>query len=162
MHLSVVIIQQLHWPLGSIGMQWFSRSRHVRRDVRVDRAVARSCCLAAKLTGTVRRGRGLMRHVDWLRRCIGWLTLINFYPVLFAYNWRATASGVNNFQAPCLTTAVRYYWFYWFSPIPRLIVANRTVSSRLFIFFFFFFIIWVSLWWLNSHIGQTMIFSIWF
>lgn len=52
--------------------------------------------LASKLTGTVRRGRGLMRHADWLWRFIGWLTLINFYPVLFAYNcgahrqWRKT------------------------------------------------------------------------
>lgn len=45
--------------------------------------------LASILTGTARRGRGLMRHADWLRRFIGWLTLINFYPGLFAYNWRA-------------------------------------------------------------------------
>lgn len=52
--------------------------------------------LASKLTGTVRRGRGLMRHADWLRRFIGWLTLINFYPVLFAYNWRAPDSGVTS------------------------------------------------------------------
>lgn len=66
--------------------------------------------LTSKLTGTVRRGRGLMRHADWLRRFIGWLTLINFYPVLFAYNWRAPDSGVTflSFSRFYLPGAVRF------------------------------------------------------